>query len=259
MAKDNPNWFVSRLTIEDTKVLTEQDMENERREGVPEELLQQEYYTSFTASIYGAYYVKEYDTAEKEGRFTNVPYDPAVPVHTVWDLGASDTMAIGFYQIVGKEIHKIDYVEGGGNGLPYFIRVLQEKGYIYGKHFAPHDIKATEIGTGKTRIETARTLGINFEVIPDIGVQNGIDAARIVFNRLWVDRTKCAKWLEIISQYTKEWDDDLKCFKSRPKHDFTSHGADEFRYMAVIVDEMTSEVRKAYVYKPKWLGFGRRG
>ena len=254
----NPYWYVSRLTIEDTKVILPHQIDMERAEGVPEEHIQQEYYTSFTAAIHGAYYVDVYDKAEKEGRFTNVPYDPFVPVHTVWDLGASDTMAIGFYQVVGKELHMIDYVEGGGKGFPYFFKVLQDKGYIYGKHFAPHDVRATEMGTGKTRIETARELGVYFELVPDIGVQDGIDAARMLFNRLWVDRTKCARWLELIPQYTKEWDEDLKIFKSRPLHNWTSHGADQWRYTAVIFDKMTSEIRKSFVHKPKWIAFNRR-
>lgn len=239
MAVNNPQWFVSKLTVDDTHVLSEKDIQEERDAGMAEDLVQQEFYCSFTAAIQGAYYWKQYDEAEKRGRFSNVEYDPAVPVHTVWDLGVGDAMSIGFFQIVGTEVHMIDYHEKSGEGLPYFIEFLQKKKYIYGKHFAPHDINAREMTTGKSRLETAKTLGIDFEVVPQIGVQNGIDAGRLLFPRLWVDKDKCKDWLELIPQYTKEYDEENKCFKNNPLHDWTSHGADMFRYAAVIIDEMT--------------------
>lgn len=239
MALKNPKWFVQKLTVDETHVLTPEDIEEERLSGMTEDLIQQEFYCSFTAAVQGAYYWKEYDKAEKDGRFSNVPYDNSIPVHTVWDLGVSDAMAVGFYQIVGKEVHKIDYYEKSNEGLPHFIQVLQSKGYVYGKHFAPQDIKARELTTGKTRIETAESLGIKFEVVSNIGVQNGIDAARSLFSRLWVDKIKCKEWLNLIPQYTKEYDEERKIFKNTPYHDWTSHGADEYRYAAVVIDEMT--------------------
>lgn len=239
MALNNPQWFVSKLTIDDTHVLTEKDIQEERDSGMTEDMIQQEYYCSFTAAVQGAYYWKQYDEAEKQNRFTNVPYDYAIPVHTVWDLGVGDAMSIGFFQIVGQEVHMIDYYEKSGEGLPHFIEFLQQKKYIYGKHFAPHDINAREMTTGKTRLETATSLGIDFQVVPQIGVQNGIDAARLLFPRMWVDKEKCKEWLKLIPQYTKEWDEDRKIFKNSPLHDWTSHGADMFRYTAVIIDEMT--------------------
>lgn len=247
MAKNNSKWSVSKLTINDTKVLTEQDIDEERKSGMTEDMIQQEYYCSFTASVQGAYYWKEYDKAEKEGRFCNVPYDPATPVYTVWDLGVSDSMAIGFYQLVGKEVHKIDYYEKSNEGFPHFVKILQDKNYVYGKHFAPRDIKARELTTGKTRLEIAESLGIKFEVVPEIGVQNGIDAGRLLFNRLWVDKTKCREWLNLIPQYTKEYDENKKIFKNTPLHDWTSHGADEYRYAAVVIDEMGGNSRNDVV------------
>ena len=250
MAKNNSKWFVSKLTVDDTNVLTPEDIEEERKSGMTEDLVQQEYYCSFTASIQGAYYWKEYDEAEKAGRFDNVAYDPSVPVYTVWDLGISDAMAIGFYQVVRNEVHMIDYYEKSNEGFPHFAQILQDRKYVYGKHFAPHDIKARELGTGKTRLETAASLGIRFEVVPDIGIQNGIDAGRTLFRRLWVDKTKCSEWLNLIPQYTKEYDEDAKIFKDRPLHDWTSHGADQYRYAAVVVDKMVNERKVAKQFIP---------
>lgn len=241
MANKNPDWYVNKLTVDDTNILTEKDIEEERQSGMTEDMIQQEFYCSFTAAIMGSYYWKEYDAAEKSGRFTEVSWDPSIKVHTVWDLGVSDSMAIGFYQIVGQEVHKIDYYEASGQGFPHYIKMLQDKGYVYGKHFAPHDIRDREMTTGKTRLETASSLGIDFEVVPQIGVQNGIDAGRMLFKKLWVDKNKCAHWLKLIPEYTKEWDEDGKYFKNNPLHDWTSHGADEYRYAAVIIDEMIGQ------------------
>jgi len=251
-------WFTQKCTIEDTGVLTKEDMETERSMGRSEEFIRQEYFVDFTAAIEGAYYADVYYKAEKDGRFCDIPYDPKYPVYTVWDLGAGDAMAIGFFQVVDGWLNMIDYVEGGGKGFPYFAKVLKEKEYIYGKHFAPHDIKHTEIGTGKTRLESAREWGLRFEDIPNIGVQNGIDAARMLFSKLKVDKTKCAWWLELIPQYTKEYDDDNKIFHDRPLHNFASHGADVLRYTAIVFDKMNMQIKKNVVFRPVWTGFNRR-
>ena len=248
MAIKNPLWFVQKLTVDDTNILTPKDIQEEREAGMTEDMIQQEFYCSFTAAIMGSYYWKEYDEAERAGRFGNVPYDPELPVYTVWDLGVADAMSIGFYQLMGLEVRKIDYLEKTGEGLPYFIKKLQEKGYVYGKHFAPHDIKARELTSGKSRLEVAKSLGIEFEIVPDIGVQDGIDAGRALFKKLWVDKERCADWLRLIPQYTKEYDEDNKVFKNRPLHDWTSHGADEYRYAAVVIGKMTREKKQAHTH-----------
>jgi len=251
MAKNNIKWFVSLLTIRDTKILTEEHMQEERDAGMLEEMIQQEYYCSFTSAIIGSYYWEQYDWCERNKRFGTVPWEPALPVHTVWDLGVGDSMVIGFFQLVGKEVRMIRYYEDFGKGLDFYVKYLQKKKYVYGKHFAPHDIKVREMTTGKSRLETAISLGIDFEVVPDIGVQNGIDAARMLFKRLWVDNVKCEKFLELIPQYTKEYDEERKVFKNTPFHDWTSHGADMFRYAAVVVDQMSGpSPRQAHVFIP---------
>jgi hypothetical protein len=252
MALKNPKWFVQKLTVDDTGVISQEAIQEERDSGMSEEMIQQEYYCSFTAAIMGAYYWKEYDEAEKKGRFTNVPYDSAALVHTVWDLGIRDSMAIGFYQGVGLERRKIDYVELTGKGLPEAIKYVKEKPYTYGKHFAPHDIQVRELGTGKSRLEVAKELGISFEIIPNISVQDGIDAGRRFFKKLWVDKENCKDWLKLIPQYTKEYDEDKKIFKDKPLHDWTSHGADEFRYAALVEDHFDNGTKQPTFQQPEW-------
>lgn len=136
--------------------------------------------------------------------------------------------------------------------MPHYIKVLQDKKYIYGQHFAPHDIKARELSTGKSRLEIAEGLGIKFEVVPNLSIQDGIDAGRRMFKRLWVDREKCKDWLKAIPQYTKEYDEEKKIFKDKPLHDWTSHGADEYRYAAVIEGELfKTNSHVAKVFYPK--------
>lgn len=233
MAKQNPNWFVDIKTVDDTGVVTPEQIEELRREGKPEEIIQQEYYCSFEGSIHGAYYADMMRRAAREGRICSVPVDDNALVNTSWDLGINDTTAIWFYQTIGKEIHLVDYYETSGEGLPHYAAMLKEKGYFYGKHYAPHDIKARELGTGLSRFETAAKLGIKFEVVPQLGVIDGIGAVRGFLSRCWFDQVKCRHGINALKQYRKDWDDKNQRFREKPLHDWSSNGADSFRYLCV--------------------------
>jgi phage terminase large subunit len=235
-------------TIDNLRQALEDDRKLVELGEMTQEEFDQEWYCSFEAAIKGAYYAKQIAQARKDGRIKPVPYDPILLVHTVWDLGVGKNLAIGFYQKIGREVHKIDFWEGSEKeGIPEAAKMLKDKPYVYGKHFAPHDIKATEQGTGKTKLETAGKLGINFEVVPDIGVDNGINAGRLMFARLWVDETKCEYWLDAVSQYHQVWDEKKGMFIEKPNHDWTSHAADEYRYAAVIEDLMANDLPRAWI------------
>ncbi len=184
-------------------------------------------------TLKGAYYRKQMQEARDEGRITSVPYEVAVPVHTWWDLGVGDSTSIGFFQQVGMEWRMIDYFEASGEGLNFYINELARKGYTYGEHFAPHDIAVREFSTGKSRKEIALDLGLNFQIAPNLPIDDGINAARTRFKGLWIDQTKCASFINAISQYQKEWNDKMGDYKAHPLHDWTSHAADMFRYWAV--------------------------
>ena len=233
MASTNKNWFCEKLTIEDTGVVSQEDIEVERAEGMSEEMIQQEYYCSFGGMMQGAYYANQYQEALESGRITNVPYQKDIPVETWWDLGVSDATSIWFSQGVGREFHIIDYLEESGEGLPYYIEQLQKKGYVYGQHNAPHDIKVRDFGSGLSRIEVARKLGINFALVPKVSIQDGINAARIIFNQCYFDSGKCADGLRALRNYHKSYDNKRKVFSNHPDHDWSSNGADAFRYMAL--------------------------
>jgi len=188
--------------------------------------------------IKGAYYGEMLTQARKNGRITEVPHDPSLPVYTVWDLGIDDSMTIGFFQRTSEKLKLIDYIEDNNQGLPYYIKLVKEKPYTYGKHFAPHDIEQRELTTGVSRKETAKKLGIDFEVIPKLSIQDGIDAGRIMFSRLWIDSKNCEQFIDAIAQYRKEWDEDNLVYKNNPVHDWTSHGADMYRGAAIIEKQM---------------------
>ena len=241
---NNPKWFIQKLSVEDTGVLTEEDINEERRAGMSEDMIQQEFYCSYISATQGSIYWQEVDAAEKNNQFKEVPHDPRLLVHTVWDLGKNYTNCIGFYQSNGLTVRKIDYLSGNRKGLPDWIREVKARGYNYGKHFAPHDIQVSDYSlTGnQSRWEVAKDLGIEFEIVPNLLIQEGIEAGRRLFKRLYVDKAKCAEWLEAIPQYTREYDEENKIFKDKPLHDWTSHFADEHRYAALVCDKFTNDI-----------------
>jgi len=199
----------------------------------------QEWFLSPSAAIKGAYYGKLLETAIKEGRVRLVPYDPELPVYDVWDLGKGPRMSVGMFQRFGRQMNMIDFHQGiESDGLPQVIAALKQRPYVWGKHFAPHDIRSTDIGSGKTRLETAEKLGWRFDIVPEIGVDNGISAGRLLFPRLWIDEQKCQQFIDAIGQYRQEWDEKRGMFRDTPLHDWTSHPADMFRYAAVVEDQM---------------------
>ena len=226
-------WFCQVLTIDDTKAITKEAVDQERADGMPEELVQQEFYCSFDAPIVGAYYANQMAKVLEEKRITNVPWEPQLPVNTVWDIGIGDSTSIIFYQVYGLEVRIIDYYEASGEGLAHYAKVLRERDYVYGTHHAPWDIEVRELGTGKSRLETARSLGIKFHVLKQHSVNDGIEMGRNLLPRVWFDETKCERLIEGLRNYRKEWDEVRKCFKDNPLHDWTSHPADAFRYLAM--------------------------
>lgn len=250
MARNNPDWFCSLLTVDDTKdingnrIITDADIEEERRSGMSEELIQQEYYCSFEAAIEGAYYAKEITNMRNSGRICNVPYDSSMPVFSVWDLGINDTMAIGFFQRTITELRMIDFYENKNNGLDHYAKLLKDKPYVYSKHFAPHDIKVRELSDGKSRLEKAEALGIKFEVVPSLSIEDGIEAARSALTKTYIDQNNCSRFLDCIVEYKKKWDEKNRVFGNKPLHDWTSNAADMFRYASIVIDQMKNEIEK---------------
>ena len=232
-------WYWKVAKASETKLVKDVELEVAKLQMTPEQY-EQEYECSFTAAIIGAYYGKLLADADDNGKITRVPYDPALLVHTAWDLGINDSTAIWFAQVYsGGAVYVIDYYENSGVGLDHYAEVLRKKDYHWGDHLAPHDIEVRELGSGKSRLETAFSLGIRFRVIPRMKIADGINAARMMIPKCYFDRDKCAEGLEMLRQYRQEWDEKKKLFRDQPRHDFTSHAADAFRYLSVGLENRT--------------------
>lgn len=232
-AKAQPDWFFNEYKASETGIIDANELAAAQKDMTADEYAQ-EYECSFEASVKGAIYATEVSTARGSGRVSSVPYDPILPVDTDWDLGVGDSTSIWFSQSTrGGEVRLIDYYEASGEGLPHYRQVLDRKGYTYGQHWAPFDIEVRELGSGRTRLEVAQSLGINFKIAPNVPVEDGIHASRMLFPRCWFDATKCEKGLEALQHYRRDYNSRLNEFKAVPVHDWASHGADAFRYLAV--------------------------
>jgi hypothetical protein len=244
VAKKNENWFQEVLSVENTRAIPISAIDEERASGMPEEMIQQEFYCSFDAPLVGSYYGNAMARLLADRHITKVPYEPLLDVHTAWDLGIGDSTSIIFYQLSGAEIRIIDYYEMQGEGLAHYAKVLREKEYVYGEHLAPHDIQVRDFSTGKSRLEAARELGIRFRVVPNLRVDDGIEAVRNTLPKVYFDETKAAHLIEALRQYRKDYDEKRQVFRDRPLHDWTSHPADAMRYLALGV-RLRNEKRMA--------------
>lgn len=245
--KDDPVSFAlwqdidKSLATEDgiTIQLLEQAMEDDRKlvsQGLmTQDEFDQEWFLSTDAAIQGAYYAKEMSKAKADQRITRVPIEPSLPVDTDWDLGIDDYTSIVFSQSPrAGDVRIVDFYEASGEGFPHYVSVLREKGYIYGKHHPPHDINVRELGTGKSRKETAASLGLKFEEpVSALSLADGIDATRLFLSKCWFNEATTGRLIECLRHYRKSYNQKLDQFTSTPVHDGYSHGADAFRGLAV--------------------------
>jgi hypothetical protein len=245
-------WFVQTCLPTDTHVFTPAQLEEARAEYHalygPEDgeaLYQQEYWCSFDAALVGSYYGAYMRDADKAGRITSVPHDPVCPVITAWDLGIDDSTVIWCVQIVGKEIHVIDYYESSGRGLDHYAQWITSRPYVYRDHLLPHDAMARELGTGKSRIEVLLSLGLrNVQAVPVQGLADGINAVRALLPRCWFDASRCDTGLEALRMYRREYDEERKIYHDKPVHDWSSHACDAFRYLALGLVETREEPQR---------------
>jgi len=227
------DWFLLRLPASESGLLPQGEL-NAAKAQLSEDQYLQEYECSFEAAILGAFYGVEMRQAER--RITpEVQYDPAYPVHTAWDLGYRDDTAIWWYQVIGGEVRVIDFYAVSGADIRAIAETVVNRRYRYGKHYLPHDARAKSLQTGKSIVEQlADHLGFShLSVVPDIGLQDGIQAVRQMLPRCWFNSVKCADGIEALRQYQREYDEDKKAFRASPRHDWTSHPADAFRMLAV--------------------------
>lgn len=229
-AEDDPDWTRLMLKASETGLLDAKELADARKMMTPDEYAQ-EYECSFEAAVRGAYYAKELNDAED--RITSVPHDVRLQTYTAWDLGMADSTVIWFIQPHGREMRVIDVVKGEGVGLDWYAKRLQERDYLYAKHYLPHDVEVREMGTGKSRKEVLEGLGIKVTTCPNIPVADGIQAVRMLLPVCWFDKVKCKEGIEALRMYRRDYDEKRQEFRQSPLHDWTSHYADAFRYFAV--------------------------
>lgn len=256
-AKTTPEWAFAEYKASQTGLIAESELKAARAVMTQDEY-QQEFECSFEAAVKGAIYANELQAAREDGRVTRVPYDPVLPVDTDWDLGVGDATAIWFTQSLKTgEIRVIDFYEGSGEGLPFYADVLKRKGYSYGQHWAPHDIQVREFTSGRSRIESAASLGIKFSIAPRHDIEDGIHAGRLIFPRCYFDAEKCKAGLEALQHYRRDYNTRLNEFKPTPVHDWASHAADAWRGFAVR-QKVPTKVKPLQVFPSglggQWLG-----
>lgn len=246
-AEQDERWYVDIKTIDDTGVMTAEQVEEEIANGMPRALALQEFYCSFDAAMVGAYYGEAMAQADASTSICSVPWDPTVPVNTAWDLGISDTMVIWLFQQVGSEIRLIDMIQGEGHGLEWYVKRLNELPYAYGYDIFPHDVRARELGTGKSRLDTLHDLGRKHTIIARrVSIEDGIHAARSLIHRCKFDDRKCEKGIEALKQYRASWDPAKECYGA-PVHDWASHYADAFRMLAIGLEETNNDLPRPAV------------
>lgn len=232
-AEGMDDWSRTLLTADDTYALSKAEMVSLKREMSPEEF-QQELYCNWSAAIRGAYYAKEMDLCDRETRITSVEYDRSLPVVTAWDLGYSDLTVVWHAQLVGTEVRLIDCDAFQYASLPTVVSNLREKPWPVEIALLPHDANVRELGTGKRRVDVLSSLGLRCNVLAATkDVHEGIDQARRMLAHCWFDRERCRVGIEALNGYRSEYDDVRRAHKTTPLHDWTSHYADAFRYLAV--------------------------
>jgi len=258
-ALNNPEWYVKTLRASQTELIPTSELADAAKMMSQDQYLQ-EFECDFESAILGAFYGKEMRALTDSGRITNVEHDPLFPVHTAWDLGYSDDTSIWWYQVVHGEIRVLDYHSSNGQPIAYYTGLIQSKereyGYNYGIHWLPHDARAKTLASNGKSIIEQLSVKIPLEkmkIVPSLSLQDGIQASRLALMRAWFD-TKCDDGIECLRQYQREYDEDKKVFRDKPRHDWTSHGADAFRMLSIAWREEEKALPKDDEIKGLYVG-----
>ena len=236
-ATKNDAWYVKTLRASQTGLIPQEELDDARKMQTQDQYLA-EWECDFESAIIGAFYGKEMRQLTDQGRIREIEYDPMFPVHTAWDLGYSDDTAIWWFQVIHGEIRMLDYHSSNGQPVAFYCGIIQsrekERGYVYGTHYLPHDARAKTLASNKSIIEQlSDKIPLKYlKIVPSLSLQDGIQATRLALTRAWFDH-KCEDGIECLRQYQREYDEDKKVFRDKPRHDWTSHGADAFRMLSI--------------------------
>jgi len=271
MGRNDSKWFAELSTVADTQAISLEAVEQQRKkykiiygDTLGDALIEQEFFCSFSQAVPGAYYAEAMNLCEREGRICKVDIDKALPVHSAWDLGVSDSTAIWCFQVNGPELQIVDYFEDSGHGAEHYCAWLNDKGYR-GVDWLPRDARVREWSSGRTRVQTLQQLGRKPRIVPDHSLMDGIQAGRITIGQARFDAVRCARGLDCLRNYQAEYNEDLRVFKTTPRHDWTSHGADAWRYLSVAwkepmateedmtpLERLRQEIKRPRTYNDLW-------
>lgn len=245
-------WKFLEFKASDTGILDAKELADAKAE-MGEDKYRQEFECSFDAPVEGAYYGGLLNEADEQNRVTKIPYDPLAKIVCAWDLGISDSTCIWVAQIVGKEVQLIDSTENHGVGLDYYVTWIRERGYDQGQHILPHDVRVRELGTGKSRQEVLIEAGLDVTIAPSLSVADGIQAVRRLLPRCWFDAEGTKQGLSALRNYRRVFDEKRNVFFDTPLHDWASHYADAFRYMAIGLVEADATWGKPLNINKSWV------
>ena len=238
-AETEPNWKLLEFRASQTGIVNEEELKAAERE-MGAEKYQQEFECSFSASVEGSYYGKIMNEIEAKGQLCKVERDDLCKTYVAWDLGMGDSTSLWVAQVAGQEIRLLDYIENHGQGLDWYVRELTNRGWHKAPQLLPHDVQVRELGTGRSRLEVLQDAGLDCSVVPRLGVDDGIQAVRRMLPRCWFNIPATKQGVDCIRNYRREYDEKRQVFFDKPLHDWSSHGSDAFRYLAVGMDERTT-------------------
>lgn len=251
-AEKEDGWGLLEFKASETGVVDETELKAAKNE-MGEDKYRQEFECSFDAAVEGSYYGQILNELEEKKHMQEIPREELSRTFTAWDLGMGDSTSIWVAQLVGTEVRLIDYYENHGVGLDRYVKWIKDNDYSKAEHILPHDVRVRELGTGKSRLEMLEESGLEVKIAPRMGLDDGIQAVRRLLPRCWFNVPQVQNGLNCLRNYRRDYDEKRKIFYERPLHDWSSHGSDSFRYLALGLDEGHSTWSKPINQTPKWI------
>jgi hypothetical protein len=251
-AEKEDGWGLLEFKASETGVVDDTELKAAKNE-MGEDKYRQEFECSFDAAVEGSYYGQILNELETKKHMQEIPREELSRTFTAWDLGMGDSTSIWVAQLVGTEVRLLDYYENHGVGLDHYVKWIKDNDYLKAEHILPHDVRVRELGTGKSRLEMLEESGLEVKIAPRMGLDDGIQAVRRLLPRCWFNVPKVQTGLNCLRNYRRDYDEKRKIFYERPLHDWSSHGSDSFRYLALGLDEGHSTWSKPINQTPKWI------
>jgi len=251
-AEKEDGWGLLEFKASETGVVDDVELKQAKNE-MGEDKYRQEFECSFDAAVEGSYYGTILNDLESKKHMQDIPREELSRTFTAWDLGMGDSTSIWVAQLIGTEVRLIDYYENHGVGLDHYVKWIKDNDYLKAEHILPHDVRVRELGTGKSRLEMLEDAGLEVKIAPRMGLDDGIQAVRRLLPRCWFNVPKVQTGLNCLRNYRRDYDEKRKIFYERPLHDWSSHGSDSFRYLALGLDEGHSTWSKPINQTQKWI------